>query len=205
LAVLFKDIRLLVKKKKEELAMRKESTFSPDWVVGILFINPDREICLVEEDNRLTLPTGHVDPEKDIDISGRQIDLQETIRREMTQEFQNLQRADISPKTTIYLGEVISQLPGKEIKYFKVFSCLLAEETAANLVYVGDKEERMSGHKRCIWVRPQEVISLENIPDGLAKEAVSKYLELFPEPKRQRGCYEEAGERNGFNDHKDLW
>lgn len=135
-------------------------------VAACLLKSPRGEILLTEKNGKLTIPTGHMDPEKDTDSK-------EALTREMEEELIGLKDLIIVES----LGTYVVNGFGQKAKSIEIFSCKTSSEEIGCLIEKGEK-------KAVFWIRPIEAIKLPNL-DGLTKEALERYLFKYSRKKKE--------------------
>ena len=150
--------------------MRKEKRVRVDlgdMVVAALIRNDDGEALLVDKDNLLSLPAGHMDPR--IDGEAR-----ETAIREMFEELIGLEHLDIVKS----LGSIVRNKSSPKAKLIEIISCRTSKKEVQ-----GYKEGKI-----VVWIRPSEalVLGCMGFLDELAEEGIKRFVEGYPRKSVKR-------------------
>jgi ADP-ribose pyrophosphatase YjhB (NUDIX family) len=160
------------------LKWRKKERVQAALVAAAILRNPSGEILLVQKDNNLTLPTGHMDPAKDAD-------LEETLLREIKEEL-GVDRSEVE-----IIGSFGTMVRNKDSpavsKSIEIFSCRISRKAAL----LAEFEEK--GEKGQLWVRPSQIKNL-TLLDELVREALQRYQEKYA--ARQKGEKSETARKN---------
>ncbi len=131
-------------------------------LVAVGFIrNSQGEVLLVDRENRLTLPTGHMD----LKLEGQ---LRETAIREMFEEIIGLKHLTVIGS----LGTIVRNKSSPS-KLMEIFSCrVLSKEVR------GYREGKLIA-----WIKPLQAARIDKVLDFLdevAKKGIERFLEGYP-------------------------
>ena len=166
----------------------REKRVKADLVVAGLLKNQRREILLVDRDGYWTLPTGHMDVNRDDNLMG-------TLDREMKEELKGLQSLTIveALDTFVRHSELVrnksSPLKPKSIA---IYSCNVLHDSEIEYFNEGGKKRKK------IWIRPSQALKLNNL-DDLAKLALNRFLEKYPGTVKKEEGENGNGKRKNFN------
>jgi len=167
--------------------MKREKRVTATLVVAGLLKNQRSEILLVDRDGFWTLPTGHMDVNRDDSLTG-------TLDREMKEELKGLKNLIIVEvlDTFVRHSELIrnksSPLKPKSIT---IFSCNVHDDEIKYFNEGGKK-------RRKIWIRPSQALNLANL-DDLAKLGISRFLEKYPGTTKKEKGGNGNGKKRNFN------
>ena len=143
--------------------------------LSVAFCNVIGEALLVERNGDWTLPTGHMDTLRDIN-------LKDTLAREMKEELKGLKSLIIveALDTFVRHSELIKN-GGRSLKpkSIAIYSCNVHDN---EIEYFNEGGER----RNKIWIRPSQALKLPNL-DELAKFAITSFLEKYPAAKKEGG------------------
>lgn len=163
----------------QEIGKERPDRFKGDLVAAALIRRPNGDIFLVSRGNEWTIPTGHLDPE-------REQELDKTLIREMGEEIFSGSEGEEEIFIKSILGVVTREAKegnGKktDAKIITIYFCLVDEKTAKIMEY---KEKGEMGFR---WVSSlRELLERGEIEGGLpidqlAKEALELYLKGYKE------------------------
>jgi len=164
--------------------MRKEKRIKATLVVAGLLKNQRGEALLVERNGDWTLPTGHMDINRDDS-------LKEALDREMKEELEGLKNLIIveALDTFVRHSELIrnkgSSLKPKSIA---IYSCNVHD---GDIEYFNENGKR----KKKIWIRPSQALKLANL-DDLSRMALNRFMEKYPGKKENGG---NGNDESNFN------
>ena len=167
--------------------MKREKRVRATLVVAGLLKNQRGEALLVERNGDWTLPTGHMDVNRDTNLT-------EALDRERKAELKGLQSLTIveALDTFVRHSELIrnksSPLKPKSIA---IYSCNVHDN---EIEYFNEGGKRKSK----IWIRPSQALKLTNL-DDLAKLALNRFLEKYPGTIKKEGGENGNGKRKNFN------
>src|SRR4030042_2212933 len=128
-------------------------------VAAGLIMGPDSKLLLVEKRSRLTLPTGHMDSEKDRN-------LEDALVREMKEEIKDKAGRGIEVNVMGSLGTMVRNKDTVKSKLIEIFRC------AINLSEICFEEK---GETNFFWVDVDDALGIENL-DDLAREAIQRLI-----------------------------
>jgi len=161
--------------------MKKEKRVTVDlgeMVIAVLITNYSGEALLVDRDNLLSLPAGHMDP--DLDGEAR-----ETAIREMFEELIGLKHLDIVKS----LGSIIRNKSSPKAKMMEIISCRASKKEVK-----GYKEGKI-----VVWIRPSEALVLGTMGflDVSAEEGIKRFVEGYPRKSVRREEEQNDGKMGG--------
>ena len=161
--------------------MRKEKRVRiglGEMVIAVLITNYSGEALLVDKNNLLSLPAGHMDP--DLDGEAR-----ETAIREMFEELLGLEHLDIVKP----LGSIIRNKSSPKAKMIEIISCRTSKKEVR-----GYKEGKI-----VVWIKPSEALVLGTMGflDVLAEEGIERFVEGYPRKSVKREEEQNDGKTRG--------
>jgi len=128
-------------------------------VAAGLIMGPDSKLLLVGKRGKLTLPTGHMDLERDRN-------LEEALVREMKEEIKDKKGSGIDISVMGSLGTVVHDKETVKSKLIEIFRCV----TDSSEIFFEEK-----GETNFAWVDVDETLGIENL-DDLAREGTKRLI-----------------------------
>jgi len=156
-------------------------------VVAGLLKNQRGEALLVDRDGYWTLPTGHMDVNRDANLKG-------TLDREMKEELKGLRSLVIvEPLDTFVRHSELVRNKSSPLKpkSIAIYSCNVHDSEIEYFNEEGKKRKK-------IWIRPSQALKLDNL-DDLAKLALNRFLEKYPGTIKKEEGGNGDGKRENFN------
>jgi ADP-ribose pyrophosphatase YjhB (NUDIX family) len=168
--------------------MERDKRVYAALVAAGLIIDLDSRILLVAKRGKLTLPTGHMDLEKDEN-------LEEALVREMKEEMKDENGQGINIRVLGSLGTVVRNKDTDKSKLIEIFRCV----TDSRQIFFEEK-----GETELVRVKIDEALGIKNL-DDLAREAITRlisYLEGHIAFRRRNGGNHEEG--TDFSDEQEA-
>lgn len=161
--------------------MKKERRVKVDlgeMVIAVLITNYSGEALLVDRDNLLSLPAGHMD----LDLDG---EARETAIREMFEELIGLEHLDIVKS----LGSIVRNKSSPKAKLMEIIYCRTSKKEVK-----GYKEGKI-----VVWIRPLEALVLGRMGflDESAREGIKRFVEGYPRKSVKREEEQNDGKTRG--------
>lgn len=131
-------------------------------VAAGLIMGPDSRLLLVEKRRKLTLPTGHMDLEKDKN-------LEDALVREMKEEIKDKKGLGIDISVMGSLGTMVRNKETVKSKLIEIFRCA----TDSSEIFFEEK-----GETNFAWVDVDETLEIENL-DDLAREGIKRLIDYL--------------------------
>jgi len=131
-------------------------------VAAGIILTPSSKLILVGKKGKKTLPTGHMDRQKDKD-------LKEALVREMKEELKDEKGNGLEIKVMGSLGTIVRNQAGQDPKLIEIFRCATEKEEVRF-------EEK--GETRVWLVEIDDAIKISDI-DNLAEEGVKRLIDYL--------------------------
>ncbi len=146
----------------------REKRVKATLVVAGLLKNNRGEILLIDRNDDWTLPTGHMDVNKDNN-------LKEALDREMKEELKGLKKLVIveALDTFVRHAELVKESGiSLKPKSIAIYSCNV---NGSEIEYFNEGGKK----RKKIWIRPSQALELANL-DDLARLALGRFLKKYP-------------------------